>query len=118
MTQPCEDFAKWERGIIASYAGFTISPKKDFGKWEKPQEGCPKPHGWVVCGEFGTNALPGGTWAKSFEEASALINVYAAVGGKPGFLWATSPETRDEAAEVGQKFWHLLNAIRFFGKVE
>lgn len=105
-----EDFVKWERGDSGSYAGFGVKPKRDFGRHDKPQDDNPKAHGWVVIGGHGTNALPGATWANSYEEAFNLIDVYVAVGGKPGFEWALTEEARD----VGQKFWHLLRAIRGF----
>lgn len=109
-----EDFKAWERGDTSTYAGFKVQPKLDLGRQDKPQDDNPKAHGWVVTGEHGCNVMPGCTWAKSKEEALTLIDVYAAVGGKPDFEWALTNEARD----VGQRFWHLLRAVqRTAGKI-
>lgn len=104
---PLKDYEDWRAGNTTSYAGFTVKPKHDMGGWPT-QDGCPEPHGWVVTGEHGCNALPGATWSKDRDGALAMIDVYCAVGGQPDHQWALS----DEARVVGQRFWHLLRAIQ------
>ena len=82
-----EDYEAWENGNTVEYAGFVVKPKLDMGGW-------PDKHGWVVTDDIGCNAMPGATWAKTQEQAIHLIDVFLAV------------------EQDGQRFWHLLRAIR------
>lgn len=87
MTDRFSDYGKWKAGDTCEYAGFTVKPKKDMHGWKET-------HGWVVTDGGIVNVLPAATWAKSMDEALGLIDCFLAVD------------------QDGQKFWHLLRAIK------
>jgi len=87
------DKQMWTSRSHATYSGFKIVPKLDFSQHER-DKGI---WGWVVT-ENGCNALPAATWARSQDEATALINIFLAADRDAG------------------KFWNLLFAMRHFAK--
>lgn len=104
-----KDFAAWKRGDTATFCGFTIQPKRDFGTdRSQVQPGCDQPHGWVVI-KNGCLATPGGCWAHSMDGAKRLVDAMVAAGlGEHGHR-----DARD--AEGGARFWALLNLTRELG---
>ena len=66
------------------YKGYTIEPKRDFGKRGFLINGKEVKKGYVVVGKHGTNAMPSATWFQTIKEAKKGINVLEKYG-KKGF---------------------------------
>lgn len=94
----------YESGHTETYRGFTIQPKRDFGRhgyWSSEHR-CNLNAGWVICygsGAFrGCNAMPAATFAWTLKGAREMIDDLIAVGGS-GRL----DRCQDEAN--AQAFW-------------
>lgn len=70
-----------------SYRGFSIVPKRDFGRHGYlDNEGRWIRKGWVAVKD-GCNDMPGGTWFESLREAKRSIDVWIRVKGNADRFW-------------------------------
>lgn len=65
------------------YKGYAIAPKKDFGRRGNKIEGTDQWKGWVVVGQYNTNAMPGACWFHTVDSAKHGIDSLLAAGGEP-----------------------------------
>jgi hypothetical protein len=78
----------FEAGHAETYRGYTITPKRDFGRygyWSADHR-CNLNAGWVITyleGEYrGCNAMPGATFAWTLVEAREMIDDLISAGGE------------------------------------
>lgn len=82
--------------------GYFIKPKQDFGRYGyRNQNGKIVKEGFVVIDNIGCNAMPGGCWFKTVEEAVHGIEVLLSTGGDADKFWEIMQPF--EYTHVGQK---------------
>ena len=79
------------------YRGFTIEPKRDFGRYGyRDDDGTIIKTGWIVVENY-CNALPGAVWCKTIEQACECIDQLL------------------ESRMTGQDFWAIHDAAKKAG---
>ena len=68
------------------YFGYTIQPKRDFGKLPFLINGRMVSSGWVVTDGI-CNVLPGATWAETIDQAKQLVRMYIQADYNADLFW-------------------------------
>jgi len=84
---------------METYRGFTIEPKRDFGKYGYRVNGKMVREGFVAVKDF-CNPMPGATWFLTVEEAKDGIDKYIAAAGDAKKFWESY---QDPGARVSEQ---------------
>lgn len=82
-----------------SYCGYTIKPKRDFGKYGFTINGKQVKEGWVVTDGRQWNVMPGATWFQTIESARQAIA-------------ALELSKKIAPEDEGNTFWNLMALVR------
>lgn len=80
---------------VVEYRRFKIVPKLDFGNSPYLSHGNTTRSGFIILDEQGSHCMPGATWASSYLDARAMIDIWL------------------EAERDATKFWELMEPYRW-----